>query len=69
MSERMTFCGAVMISALVSGSAQIVVERSALAATPPPWPPAAGGPPVIATVAEICSFSFVAIFSASANCR
>jgi hypothetical protein len=36
MSERITFCGAVMISALVSGSAQMVVERSALADTPPP---------------------------------
>ena len=33
MSERMTLAGAVMTSALVSGSAQMVVERSALAAT------------------------------------
>ena len=33
MSERMILAGAVMTSALVSGSAQIVVERSALAAT------------------------------------
>ena len=49
----MTLAGAVMTSALVSGSAQMVVERSALAAD------AAGGrrrrprgaPPVMATVA------------------
>ena len=71
LSERMIFAGAVITSALVSGSAQIVVDLSALAATPPPpaAPPAAGGPPVMATVALICSLSLVAIFSASAYCR
>ena len=36
LSERMTLAGAVITSALVSGSAQMVVERSALAPTPPP---------------------------------
>ena len=43
----MTLAGAVITSALVSGSAQMVVDRSALAATPPPppaRPPAAGAP-------------------------
>ena len=54
MSERMIFGGAVMTSALVSGSAQIVVRavrargHAAIAAAPP----AAGAPPVMATVAR-----------------
>ena len=70
-SDFITLAGAVITRALVSGSAQMVVDRSALAATPPPpgWAPPAGAPPVMATVALICSLSLVAIFSASAYCR
>ena len=60
ISERMIFGGAVMTSALVSGSAQIVVERSALAATPPPpRRPRPARRAVMATVALICSLSLV----------
>ena len=68
MIERMIFGGAVMTSALVSGSAQIVVLRSALRRAPSGRrrPRRAGAGRVMATVALICSLSLAAIFSASA---
>ena len=59
ISEFMVLAGAVTTSALVSGSAQMVVGPPAPAATPAA--PAAGAPP-----AESCSLSLAAIFSASA---
>ena len=62
----MTFGVAVMTSALVAGSAQMMVPLSDCdAGVCPP-----GGPPVGAALApEICSFNLAAIFSASAFCR
>ena len=60
ISEFMVLAGAVMTSALVSGSAQMVVGPPEAPAAAPAAP-AAGAPP-----AESCSLSLAAIFSASA---
>ena len=60
IKEFMVLAGAVITSALVSGSAQMMVLRSALADV---VDPAAGAP---AATPCTCSLSFAAIFSASA---
>ena len=70
MIERMIFGGAVMISALVGGSAQIVAFFSALRLrTLPPLRAAPPRLPRLRRCPVICSLSFGAIFSASAKCR
>jgi hypothetical protein len=64
ISERMAFGGAVMTSALVSTSAQIVTDLSTEPGVAAAC--AAVAPPSAATAAPDCSFSFAASFSASA---
>ena len=67
ISDFMIFGGAVMISALVATSAQMVTLASTLAVPPPPAAaPAAGGPPCALAVAVAWPLSLSAIFSASA---
>ena len=62
---RFTFGGAVITSALLAGSAQImrILVSCAAGVAPPPAPPA---PAAAAATPDSCSLSFGASFSASA---